>query len=119
MLKDLKLPPLEQRRLESRLVIMFKIVRGMVPAINADKVFVQQRQTRQIRPRKLKDFVDSNPLNKFETRNSECYVIPEAKTIQLKNSFFVKTVSDWNKLSDSQINAETVGGFKNALNKCY
>lgn len=119
MLKDLKLPPLEQRRLESRLVIMFKIVRGMVPAINADKVFVQQRQRRQIRPRKLKDFVDSNPLNKFETRNSECYVIPEAKTIQLKNSFFVKTVSDWNKLSDSQINAETVGGFKNALNKCY
>ena len=39
MLQDLKLQPLQLQRLESRLVMMYKIVRGMVPAINADEVF--------------------------------------------------------------------------------
>ena len=35
MLEDLMLPTLQQRRLVSRLVMLYKVVRGMVPAINA------------------------------------------------------------------------------------
>ena len=37
---DLMLQPLQQSRLESRLFMLYKIVRGMVPAINAEEVFV-------------------------------------------------------------------------------
>ena len=54
MLQDLKLQPLQQRRLESRLVMLYKIVRGMVPAINADEVFIQIRNKRQIRAKNTK-----------------------------------------------------------------
>ena len=52
MLKDLKLQPLQQRRLESILVMLYKTVRGMVPAINADEVFIPIRNKRQIRAKK-------------------------------------------------------------------
>ena len=40
MLEALKLPILQQRRLETRLVMLYKVVRGMVPAINADEFLI-------------------------------------------------------------------------------
>ena len=43
MLAGLKLPPLQQRRIELRLVMLFKIIRGTVPAINTDEVFTPHR----------------------------------------------------------------------------
>ena len=48
MLRDLKLQPLQQRPLESRLVMMYKIVRGMVPAIKADEVFINSEYDQEI-----------------------------------------------------------------------
>ena len=115
MLQDLKLQPLQQRRLESRLVMLYKIVRGMVPAINADEVFIPIRNKRQIRAKKHQDYYTSNFVNKYTQNNSECYKVPESNTDQFRNSFFVKTTSDWNRLSDDHIRAETVNSFKTAV----
>ena len=65
MLRDLKLQPLQQRRLESRLVMMYKIVRGMVPAINAYEVFIPIRNKRQIKPKSHQDCYSSNIISKY------------------------------------------------------
>ena len=40
-------------------------------------------------------------------------------TEQYKNSFFVRTVSEWNQLEESHIRAETVNSFREAVHKCY
>ena len=40
MLEDLKLPTLQQQRLEPRLVMLYKVVRDTVPAINADEFLI-------------------------------------------------------------------------------
>ena len=48
-LEDLKLQILQQRRLETRLVMLYKVERGMVPAINADKFLIPNRNKRHIK----------------------------------------------------------------------
>ena len=80
MLEDLKLPPLQQRRLESRLVMLFKIVRGMVQAINADKVFTLIRNKRFIKSRNYQDCQTSSIVAKYTLNNSECYKNPPSYT---------------------------------------
>ena len=115
MLWDLKLQPLQQRRLESRLVTMYKIVRGMVPAINTDEVFIPIRNKRQIKPKSHQDCYSSNIISKYALNNLECYKVPASNTGQHENSYFVKTTSDWNCLSDTHICPETVNSFKTAV----
>ena len=87
MLQDLKLQPLQQRRLESRLVMMYKIVRGMVPAVNADEVFIPIRNKRQIKPKSHQDCYSTNIISKYALNNSECYKVPASNTDQYKNSY--------------------------------
>ena len=36
---------------------------------------------------------------------------------EFKNSFFVRTISEWNQLEECQIRAETVNSFKIAVHK--
>ena len=73
MLEDLKLPILQQRRLETRLVMLYKVVRGMVPAINADEFLIPIRNKRHIKPRVPSDFHTTNIVKKFSTNYSECF----------------------------------------------
>ena len=56
MLEDLKLPILQQRRQETRLVMLYKVVRGMVPAINADEFLIPMRNKGHIKQRVQSDF---------------------------------------------------------------
>ena len=49
MLEDLTLPILQQRRLETRLVMLYKVVRGVVPAINADEFPIPIRNDRHLK----------------------------------------------------------------------
>ena len=119
MLEDLKLPTLQQRRLESRLVMLYKVVRGMVPAINADEFLIPLRNKRNIKPRLCSDFQTTNFVQRYSVNHTECFKIPESKSDQFKNSFFVRTVSDWNQLEECQIRAETVNSFRQAVHKSY
>jgi hypothetical protein len=41
--------------------------------------------------------------------------IPSSKTQKFSNSFFVKTIIDWNHLEDSVVCATSVESFKSAL----
>ena len=119
MLEELKLPILQQRRLETRLVMLYKVVRGLVPAINADEFLIPIRNKRNIKPRVQSDFHTTNIVEKFSTNHSECFKIPNAHTEQYRNSFFVRTVSEWNQLEESHIRAEIVNSFREAVHKCY
>ena len=64
MLEDLKLPILQQRRQETRLIMLYKVVRGMVPAINADEFLISIWNKRQIKPRVQSDFHTTNNVEK-------------------------------------------------------
>ena len=119
MLEDLKLPTLQQRRLESRLVMLYKVVWGMVPAINAGEFLIPLRNKRNIKPRLCSDFQTTNFVQRYSVNHTECFKIPESKSDQFKNSFFVRTVSDWNQLEECQIRAETVNSFRQAVHKSY
>ena len=67
MLEDLKFQILQQRRLETRLVMLYKVVQGMVPAINAGEFLIPIRNKRQIKPRVQSDFHTTNIVEKFST----------------------------------------------------
>ena len=119
MLDRLNLPTLQQRREIDRLVYMFKIVGGTVPAINADEYFFHQRAKRHIKARQFENFQSSNIVEKSVVNNSKGYIVPNSNTEQFRNSFFVKTVIQWNHLEESVVTAETVEGFRSALQNCY
>ena len=112
MLDRLNLPTLQQRREIDRLVNMFKIVGGMVPAINADEYFIHQRAKRHIKARQFENFQSTNIVEKSVVNSSKGYIVPNSNTEQFRNSFFVKTVIQWNHLDESVVTAETVEGFK-------
>ena len=83
MLRDLRLQPLQQRRLESRLVVMYKIMRGMVPAINADEVFIPIRNKRQIKPKTHQDYYLKTLLvNTLQIIWSDIHKVPASNTHQ-------------------------------------
>ena len=109
MLGDLKLQPLQQRRLESRLVMLYKIVRGMVPAINTDEVLIPIRNKRQIKAKTHQDCYTSNFMDREILNNSDVL------KYHCQTHYFVKSVSDWNCLPDIHICAETVSSFKTAV----
>ena len=57
MLATLELSSLEQRRSVNRLVFIYKVVEGLVPAIPADEFLKPQKKKRQIRSRKYTDYI--------------------------------------------------------------
>ena len=51
MLETLELETLERRRSSCRLVFLFKVVKGLVPAINPDDFLKSQKPKRHIKPK--------------------------------------------------------------------
>ena len=82
--------------------MLYKVVRGTLPAINADKFLIPLRNIRNIKPHIQTDFQTTNVKN-----HTECFKIPDSQTDQFKNSFFIRTISEWNQLEECQICAET------------
>ena len=115
MLEDLDLQPLQQRRKELRLTFLYKIAEGLIPAIPKDTYLKSQRKGRKIIERNLDDYVHSNAVSKYVTNNTRCFVIPQGSTEIYKQSFFVKTISDWNRLRDNVVMAGSVEQFKTQL----
>ena len=77
---------------------MYKVVEGHVSAINKDDYIQPQRQRRTIRATQFNDYEHKNSVDNYSTNNSKCYKPIPAKTENFKNSFFVRTIYDWNKL---------------------
>jgi len=115
MLEKLDLDTLQQRRKNARLVFLFKIVRGMVPAIDSANYLTPITNRRKIIPKSRPNSESSNIVEKFCINHSNCFTTKNPKTQQYKNYFFVKTIHDWNALDNIAVCANTVESFKSAL----
>ena len=97
MLQELNLPPLQERRKQQRLTALYKIVKGQIPAMPPESFLMPaDRNRRRIGPTTFKDCDSANTIARHKIHNSCGFKIPDSKTEQYKNSFFVRTVADWN-----------------------
>ena len=63
----------------------------------------------------VNDYVHSNPVSKYVTNNTRCFIIPQGSSTAYNNSFFVQTISQWNNLDNNVVNAGSVDQFKSQL----
>ena len=96
LLKDTHLDSLESRRRDSRLTLMFKMVHNHV-AISPQDIGLDRADGRTRAAHK----------HKFRERGS--------RKDQLKHSFVVRTVPEWNRLPASVAEAVSVESFKAQL----
>jgi len=115
MLHSLKLPPLEDRRRDQRLVLLYKVSNGLLPAIPPHQFLTPKRKGRVIKAKRLTDYVAVNIVEKEVTNNSKCFLVPRCNTRQFEHSVFVRSTIDWNHLDEATVNASTPEGFVNAL----
>jgi hypothetical protein len=95
MIADLGWSALEDRRRRSRLTMFFKIVNGLVSIEPTTYLVAGAPQTR--------------------SNNSQKYMQIRTSTTSYQNSFFPRTIPEWNKLSQPTTQAKTVETFKNYL----
>ena len=115
MLNDLNLPTLQSIRQKQRLIFLYKVVEGQVPAMPPDLFVKYQKSKRQIRAQKFDNCITNNIVTSSVRNNSKCIVIPPSRTDQSKHSFFVQTAVDWNHLDVNTVSAEKLESFKSAL----
>ena len=94
---------------------MYKVVEGLVPAIPPEEFLKPAKTRRQIKGKQFKDHISHNIIDRHIINNDRGFIVENCKTEQLKNSFFVKTVIEWNHLSTETVCAKTVESFKQAL----
>ena len=99
---------------------MFRIVNGSVPAIPPDKYFCSQRpDKRRVKPKLFIDYMTVNIVERHQNNNSRCFVVPAAHTDQLRNSYFVKTIVQWNTLSEPEVRAGIINEFSHLSGGLY
>ena len=101
MLKDLGLPSLESRRKENRLCNLYKISKGLVPAIPPSDYLTPIKNKRKIKAKSFDDCIAKNFVQKQQTLHDNCFQVPSSNTDTYKYSFFPQTITDWNQLKDT------------------
>ena len=109
MLQELDLPSLQERRWQNRLTFLFKIIEGHLPGIKAEKHLAPILNKRLIRPTRSEN--QKNLVPQFARNHQRCFHIQHASTPVFKNSFFPRTIREWNNLDSSVVSAGTVGEF--------
>ena len=120
MLEKLKLPSLQDRRKQLHLAFFYKIVERLVPAMPPHHFLKPERANkRPIRATtKLTDFITSNVVEKHQTLNRRPYKTISTRTDQFKNSFFPRTVIDWNQIPDDAVQPTSTEAFKRRIPLC-
>ena len=96
MLDELEWPSLEARRKQSSLAFFYKIHSDIV-SLDKDKYLTPVTSSTQTRASKL---------------NNSQYRRYQAYSDALKNSFFPRTIPQWNSLPSSVVNSKTAEEFK-------
>ena len=117
MMTKLELTSLQVRRKQLRLTFLYKVIEGLVPAIPPDSYLKPQKPGRQIRTRSRQNFIVKNAVEDYVRNNDRCFIIPASKTVQYKNSFFPKTIVDWNHLPNDTVHTKTIDSFRNRIRK--
>ena len=92
---------------------LFKISKGLVPAIPRDKYLTPVKSKRKIRAKNFKDCESVNFVERHQNLNANSYNLPTAKTKVYRNSFFPKTIAEWNQLEG--ISADSLEDFKSQI----
>lgn len=95
MLPEVNWVPLEQRRQNQRLAMLYKINNGLVEMGNDDFKLRRRRPSRHV--------------------NCEGFEVPASRTNYHMWSFIPRTIREWNRLPDSVAQAQTLAGFKQKL----
>ena len=117
MLQTHNLPTLQQRRQDIRLTMFFKIANGTLPGLPPADYLTKVVDKRLRRATRFDGFVSQNPVDNYERKHSRSYITPSATGVVYKNSFFVKTTTEWNSLEEEQVNCPSVDSFKNSLHR--
>ena len=113
MLSTFQILPLQDRRRQIRLAYLYKVVEGLVPALPPELFLTPVRTNkRPIRAKQFSDFVAKNLVEKHQTLNSRAYQLIQTKTVEFENSFFPRTIIEWNQLPEGTVRAPTIEAFK-------
>ncbi len=115
MLQDLELLPLQERRKNIRLQLLYKIINGLVPAIPPEDYLKPVQNKRRIRPTTFDGFNSKNFVKNYQINHTQGLTVPSAKTDIYKNSFFIRTIKDWNLLEEETVTATSLENFKTRL----
>ena len=86
-----------------------------MPAMQSHDFLTPIRGKRHVKSKQYTDCVTSNIIDKQSTNNSKCFKITQCNSETYKNSFFPRTIIDWNHLDDNFVRADTVDGFRKAV----
>ena len=89
--------------------------KGSVPAIPANDYLKPIRSKRKIKAKIFSDYNTQNIVKRHQNLHNKCYQLPSSKTDTYRNSYFPKTISEWNELPDYIVNAESANIFKDRL----
>ena len=116
--EKLDMPTLQTRRKTIRLVFMFKVVEGLMPAMPPSKFIKLQKNQRIIRPRRDPNFSYKNrTIDNLIRNNDRSIDIPTSTTDQKKFSFFPRTAAEWNRLDNTVVHAKSPDQFRTLLEK--
>ena len=117
MLRGLELPTLKERRKGKRLIQMYNVHKDSVPAIPPNAYLKPIVSKRRSKAKSFSDFESKNIVKRHQLLNEKCFHLPTSNTDTYRYSYFPKTISEWNDLSDSVVNARSTGFFKDRLQK--
>ncbi len=102
MLVELEWEPLQDRRKNIRLVLLFKIQKGVVKGVDSQR------------------FLEINTSKTRSSASGSSYKHIRTNTKLASNAFYPRTVRDWGGLPPDTQQKATVEAFKSALPKaCY
>jgi len=118
MLKTLDLQDLQERRKDLRLTYMFKVVNGLIKAMPPENFLTPTRTgCRRIKAKAFSGYHSENPVSAHVRNNSKTFVVPKSNYEQYTQSFFVKTIREWNALDEHVVQAQTVDQFKTLISQ--
>ena len=118
MLDFRDLQPLEERRRQLRMTMLYKKAKGLALVLPADAFLTAaNRNRRTIRPTTYEGYETHNILQGQANNNSRCFKVPHSKTDQYRGLFFVKTVIEWNTLTNDIINLPTFNAFSSTVGR--
>ena len=92
MKQQLELKTLEERRHSLRLILLYKVVEGLVPALPTADFDTTAKTKRSIKAKVYKDCETTNIIERRLIKNSKGLKVPDCNTEQSKHSFFVGTI---------------------------
>jgi hypothetical protein len=89
MKRQLELETLEERRHSLGLILLYKVVEGLVPALPTADFVTTAKHKRNIKAKVYKDCETTNIIERRLIKNSKGLKVTDCNTEQTKHSFFV------------------------------